>query len=68
MKMRLFLLLFLGMCTVVHAAEFTGVAPLGESGPDVARAAAIADALENASLNAGAQIKASALTGAGQLV
>lgn len=55
-------LLFL-LASLAQAAEFAGVAPLGETGIATARAAAIADALENASLHAGAHIKSSALAG-----
>ncbi len=54
--------LLLLLSHLAQAAEFAGVAPLGESGAEAARSAAIADALENASLHAGAQVKASSLS------
>ncbi len=53
------LLLLAGMAC---AAEFDGIAPVGMDGVAAAREAAIRDALDNASLDAGAQIN-SATTG-----
>lgn len=47
----------------LYAAEFEGVAPLGKD-MAAARAAAIQDALENASLNRGASVNASSLVAA----
>lgn len=49
-------LLLAGM---VFATEFEGLAPLGSEGAIAARNAAILDALENASLAAGAEVKSS---------
>lgn len=53
-------------CGVTFAAEFEGVAPLGMDGAGQARNAAILDALENASLAAGADVKSSTLASNGK--
>lgn len=44
-----------------HAAEFEGIAPIGFAGESAAREDAIADALDNARLAAGAHVQSSAL-------
>lgn len=52
----------LALSGLVWAAEFEGIAPLGADGIEVARQAAIRDALENASLSAGAEVKSSTVS------
>ncbi len=49
------------LSTTLAAAPFDGIAPVGMDGVTSAREAAIRDALENASLNQGAEVKASSL-------
>lgn len=49
------------LCGTLAAAPFEGIAPLGMDGLASARAAAIRDALENASLFQGAEVRASSL-------
>ncbi|WP_028455316.1 flagella assembly protein FlgT middle domain-containing protein [Chitinilyticum litopenaei] len=51
-----------------QAAEFTGVAPLGSGGVELARAEAIRDALHNASLAAGTRLRSSLDTRNSRLV
>lgn len=53
------------LSAALSAAPFEGIAPLGMDGTASARAAAIRDALENASLFQGAEVRASSLGTAG---
>lgn len=57
-KPRIALAALLLLAGLAAAAEFEGIAPLGMDGVAAARQAAIRDALDNASLSAGAQISA----------
>lgn len=47
----------LALCLHAGAAQFSGMAPIGSGGIEPARAAAISDALQNASLAAGATVR-----------
>lgn len=59
----LVILVFSGLA---WAEQFEGIAPLGAEGVEVARQAAIQDALDNASLAAGAEVKSSVVSDNGK--
>lgn len=62
MKAQCAALAALLLSATLAAAPFEGIAPLGMDGIASARTAAIRDALENASLHQGAEVKASSLS------
>lgn len=59
-------LLGLVLSVGIHAMEFDGIAPVGMEGAESAREAAIKDALENASLGQGAEVKSATLSSSGK--